>query len=138
MNPEIWGHHGWIFLHSITLVYPDTPTKEDKENVINFFMNTGNVLPCYKCRNNYKKHLVKYPMNDTILKNRENLVKWLINIHNEVNISQDKPILNYEDVVKSFIHNKNDKLFEMYNLIIISLLIVLLIILTVVFMKLIK
>ena len=23
MKPEIWGPHAWMFLHSITLEYPD-------------------------------------------------------------------------------------------------------------------
>ena len=46
MRPEIWGPHAWIFLHSVTLEYPDNPTDEDKQNMINFIDSLGNVLPC--------------------------------------------------------------------------------------------
>ena len=57
MNPKIWGKHAWIFLHSITLAYPNCPTDEEKNNTKNFFISLENILPCYECRRNYKKHL---------------------------------------------------------------------------------
>ena len=31
MEPKVWGSHAWIFLHTITLNYPDEPSKFDKE-----------------------------------------------------------------------------------------------------------
>ena len=37
MDPEVWGPHGWYFLHSITLAYPDNPTDDDKTYHKNFF-----------------------------------------------------------------------------------------------------
>ena len=30
MDPLIWGPHAWFFLHSITLVYPDNPSEQEK------------------------------------------------------------------------------------------------------------
>ena len=30
MLPEIWGKHGWNFLHLITMGYPDNPTEDEK------------------------------------------------------------------------------------------------------------
>ena len=38
MNPKIWGPHAWIFLHSITLNYPENPTPELKKNNIKDFL----------------------------------------------------------------------------------------------------
>ena len=32
MEPKIWGEHAWIFLHTITLNYPEEPTFSDKYN----------------------------------------------------------------------------------------------------------
>ena len=29
-GPDVWGPHGWKFIHYVTLGYPDKPTKEDK------------------------------------------------------------------------------------------------------------
>ena len=37
MNPKIWGPGGWLFLHSITLNYPENPTENDKMYHKNFF-----------------------------------------------------------------------------------------------------
>jgi hypothetical protein len=32
INPNIWGTHGWTFMHYITLAYPENPSEEDKKN----------------------------------------------------------------------------------------------------------
>ena len=37
MDPEIWGPSTWIFLHTITLNYPNNPTIYDKQNYKNFY-----------------------------------------------------------------------------------------------------
>jgi polyphosphate kinase len=34
MRPEVWGPHGWIFLHSVTMNYSDHPSKDDKKYLI--------------------------------------------------------------------------------------------------------
>ena len=57
-----------------------------------FFLNLGNVLPCDKCTKHYKEHLIKYPLSEN-LNSRKELVLWLINIHNEVNKSLGKPVM---------------------------------------------
>lgn len=116
MNPQIWGPHAWIFLHSITLSYPDHPTIQDKTNTKNFFISLKNILPCYKCRNNYLRHLDDYPLTDKILSSRQNLIKWLIDIHNIVNLETGKKEMNYNDVMKQYIklYNPNNLHFRIY------------------------
>jgi hypothetical protein len=104
MDPEVWGPHGWIFLHCITLAYPDCPSKVDKEAMKNFFISLGPVLPCEKCRNNFTKHLIKYPLTDSILCSRDKLVRWLIDIHNEINEINGKPKVTYDDVLFDYLH----------------------------------
>ena len=91
MNPNVWGPHGWIFLHSITLNYPENPTKHDKIKVMEFFNNLGDMLPCDKCSKHFKENIKKYPISQHF-HSRESLVKWLIDIHNEVNKSNNKRI----------------------------------------------
>ena len=90
MKPEVWGPHAWIFLHSITLEYPNNPTNEDKLNIKNFFNSVGLVLPCQKCRLNFNSHLKKYPLTDKVLESKSSLVKWMIDIHNCVNVMNNK------------------------------------------------
>ena len=64
MDPEIWGPHAWIFLHSITLNYPNNPTMYDKQHYKNFFINLHHILPCEWCSKNYIHHLQKYPIDN--------------------------------------------------------------------------
>lgn len=103
MEPTIWGPHAWIFLHSITLGYPEYPTDRDKQNFKNFFENLGYILPCDKCRFNYVEHMKKYNL-DNALGSRDELIKWLVNIHNEVNNLNNKSSMSYENMIKNY-HN---------------------------------
>lgn len=100
MLPEIWGEHGWNFLHLVTLGYPELPTKADKENYYNYLHYLQYVLPCAKCRYNMTDHLEKYPLTDVVLENRTNLTRWGIDLHNVVNFYTGKPMLSYEEAMK--------------------------------------
>lgn len=99
MDPKIWGPHGWTFLHSITLAYSKNPDESDKTNIYKFMINMGRVLPCYKCIKNFKSHIKEFPLTDDILSSRKNLVEWLIDIHNCVNISNSKKVLSYTEAL---------------------------------------
>ena len=101
MNPSIWGPHAWIFLHSITLAYPDCPSNEDKKNIKDFFSALQNILPCPKCKLNYKHHITKYPLTNQILCSKKKLILWLIDVHNAVNKATDKKMLSHEMALKS-------------------------------------
>ena len=119
MDPEIWGPHAWIFLHSITLNYPNNPTMYDKQHYKNFFINLHHILPCEWCSKNYIHHLQKYPI-DNYLNTKKNLVQWLINIHNEINIIFKKKTINYSEFINIYknIYNKKKSFFNFYHLII--------------------
>ena len=120
IGPQVWGPHGWQFIHYITLGYPNNPTFVQKQNYKNFFLSLSNVLPCSICAAHYNENIIKYPLTDEILSSRRNLTFWAIDIHNLVNEFNGKPILNYDDALKligsdekcSFIeNNKNYILF---------------------------
>lgn len=99
LNPKIWGPPTWIFLHSVTLSYPECPTITDKTNIKEFFYAIGKILPCATCRINYVKHITKYPLTDKILSSKKNLVKWLLNIRNEGRKTYGKPPISYEKLL---------------------------------------
>jgi ATP-dependent Zn protease len=107
IKPQIWGEPGWVFLHSITMSYPNYPTPTDKHNFKYFFLNLQNMLPCEKCRINYKYHLLKHPLTNEILCHRDHLIQWLINIRNDLLISMNKPILSLKDILNKM-ENNND------------------------------
>ncbi len=101
MEPQVWGKHGWFFLHSITMGYPDHPTNTDRDKYRNFFYNIGSVLPCNKCQINYRKHMEQIPIEPALI-NRSKLVEWLINIHNLTNRDTGKKELSYAEVIKIY------------------------------------
>lgn len=99
-GPNVWGPHGWRFIHFITLAYPNNPTSEQKLKYKNFFISLGDVLPCHICAAHYKKNLIEIPLSDTVLSSRNNMINWAIDIHNKVNESKNKPILSYDEALK--------------------------------------
>ena len=101
MDPKVWGPHGWQFLHSITLAYPDNPTLEDKNNHAQFFNGIQNILPCQRCRDHYSLSLQELPV-EQHLENKESLFRWLVDIHNQVNVKNNKREYSYDEVTKLY------------------------------------
>ncbi len=99
LGPDVWGPHLWKSLHMITLGYPNEPTEEQRKNYKSFFENFHLVIPCSICANNYKQNLIDIPLTNDILKNKDSLIKWLIDIHNLVNKETGKGILSYEEAI---------------------------------------
>lgn len=123
MNPNVWGNHAWIFLHMITFNYPENPTPQDKKNMHSFFMNLSNVLPCSSCSLNLKKHMLLKPLDDNSLSSKENLIKWLFDIHNMVNASINKNKCTWNQFIKNYdkLNKKNNKKIIYILLIIITI-----------------
>ena len=100
-NNNIWGPPAWTFLHTVTYNYPENPTEDDKRNYHNFFMNLQHILPCEKCKEHYKQNIQKYDLNNS-LGSRQELVKWLIDLHNDVNKDNGKSVWSYSDVFNKY------------------------------------
>ena len=126
MDSNIWGPPAWLFLHTITLNYPDNPTLEDKDNFRIFFNSLKNVLPCDKCKDHYAQNIIETPIQ---LDSKKDLVKWLIEIHNKVNELNNKPILTYDQVVNEYlnIYDKKKINFNKYFLFVIIIIFFLLV-----------
>jgi hypothetical protein len=107
LGPDVWGPHGWKFIHFISLGYPRKPTDDDKNNYRNFFNMIPNILPCSICSNHFKENLIKHPLTDDIMNDRIKLLNWSIDMHNEVNLITNKPIIDYEQGLNLVINNFN-------------------------------
>ena len=125
MEPNIWGPAGWKFLHSITFNYPLTPDYNDKQNYKNFFENLQYVLPCPNCQNHYSQNIIKFPIR---LESRNELVEWLIDIHNEVNKKNNKKVYSYQEVYQNYnqLYNQNKNQY-LYHILILLILIIIVI-----------
>jgi hypothetical protein len=111
MDSNVWGPGAWLFLHSITMTYPEHAGELEKQFYKNFFKNLGNVLPCPKCKIHYNDNLKDFPI-EPHLNSRRQLVEWLINMHNKVNILLDKPTHGYDEVMQLYYkkYYKNDNI----------------------------
>jgi hypothetical protein len=109
MDPNVWGPHAWQFLHSITLAYPDNPTDNDKQHHSQFFDSLKNILPCDKCKNHFTHNLETYPI-ENHLENKESLFRWLVDIHNRVNVINNKREYSYDEVTEIYekMYGKSD------------------------------
>lgn len=110
ITPDIWGPYAWKFIHMVALAYPSKPTEEDKLNYYTFFISISNILPCHLCSDHYKNNLLKHQLTDNVLSSRENLVKWTIDMHNEVNISNNKNVYDYDYAIDLIKNNYNEKI----------------------------
>tara|TARA_B100000035_G_C20760220_1_gene447948 strand:- start:40 stop:447 length:408 start_codon:yes stop_codon:yes gene_type:complete len=121
IKPKIWGPHGWKFMHYVSLGYPDNPTESDKQNYKNFYTSLQHILPCAKCAYNYSHNLKKYPI-DNHLGSRDTLVRWVIDIHNQVNTELNKKEYTYEEALSLYTEEPpkfGDYLFKIIVLVII-------------------
>lgn len=96
---EIWGPLGWKFMHYMTFAYPDKPSRKERRDAESFFMSLKSLLPCKNCKEEYT-NLVNNCKPKT--KSKDSLSRWLVDIHNKVNIRLEKPIITYEHAKKLY------------------------------------
>lgn len=118
ITPEIWGPHGWKFMHYLSFGYPDNPTTEDKNHYKTFFLSLQHVLPCSICAKHYSDNLVQYSLDDA-LKNKDSLIRWVIDIHNDVNEMKGKKIYSYDEAIRLYTTKDDYYLYKIIILIII-------------------
>ncbi len=105
-GPDVWGPHGWKFIHFVTLGYPYHPSQNDKKRYKKFFELIQFMLPCSLCANNYKKHLKEFPLSNEILNDRDKVISWGIKMHNLVNISNNSKVYSDEEALKLILREK--------------------------------
>lgn len=98
MNPKIWGPYMWFILHIISFEYPHNPTEHEKNAYRDFFQTLKYILPCKDCRKHYTKHIQQYPITPH-LDSKKTLIDWLVQVHNSVNISLNKPTLTTQQMI---------------------------------------
>jgi len=98
LPPSVWGPFFWHTMHIVALGYPSSPTYSHKRAAKEFYESLRTLIPCPKCREHYSRHLEKMPISPH-LDRRDDLFRWTVNIHNEVNSLLGKPRLLESDVL---------------------------------------
>ena len=102
INAKQWGSQAWHFIHSVAYTYPENPTESEKDNYLAFINSLSKVLPCSICSEHFMQILQYMPPK---LDSQQDFFNWSIDVHNEVNKSNGKPILSYEDALNQFYLN---------------------------------
>lgn len=107
---SVWGPVGWRYLHCVSFGFPVNPRAYDAEkglvpgttenNYRVFFSLAGKTLPCRLCRESYEKFISDNPIRTG---SRQELTRWLWEIHNMVNkkLGIDEPTF-FEEVTELY------------------------------------
>ena len=105
MLTKIWGACMWHYLHTMSFNYPVNPSIQQKQHYRNFILSLKNVLPCGKCRENFKKNLKHLPLIMSHMKSRDSFSKYVYELHEVVNKMLGKNSkLTYEEVRERYEH----------------------------------
>ena len=122
-KPEVWGPPLWKKLHELTFEYPENPSGIEKKNMIQFFkVDLPKLIPCEECVINYRKKLQRYPI-ELSIDSKDELSRWLIDIHNQVNLATGKPMMPVKDAIALY-KTKNESNKVIIFLIILIILII--------------
>lgn len=99
MMTSIWGPGLWHSLHTISFNYPVLPTKQQKKQYYDFFLSLQHVIPCGKCRDNFKTNLKDVPFSMSVMESRYTFSKYVYDFHEHINkMLNKKSGLTYEMV----------------------------------------
>jgi hypothetical protein len=112
LSPSLWGRQAWHFIHVVALSYPNSPTDAEKENYLAFFKSLRHTLPCPMCAKHFEENMEKLPIR---LENTKDLFQWTVDVHNEVNKSNGKRLLTYEEALKDINRNVMPKVVYKQN-----------------------
>jgi hypothetical protein len=107
IDSNLWGPKGWFFLDTIVLSYPEMPSFNDIKIFKNFFKSIEDILPCTKCRLHFGNYLNKYPLDDSILSSKINLIKWWLKCHNNTRKQQNKELISLDDFYNYYAKQNN-------------------------------
>jgi hypothetical protein len=77
-------------MHIVALGYPGKPTYGNKKAAKEFYESLTFLIPCPVCREHYAEFLKSMPISP-FLDTRDDLFKWTVAIHNNVNEKLGKP-----------------------------------------------
>jgi len=90
---KLWGPLGWMTLHSVSLIYPENPSREEQQIASRFLEVFAETISCPSCRNHFRSmyaiYLTIYP---GFLNSRQSFATFVFRAHNTVNKRLDKPI----------------------------------------------
>ena len=102
-HPEVWGSSFWMVLHISSMTYPASPSPIYKNRMKNFITGIPVMLPCEVCKHHADIYINKiWNKLDYIVSSRDELFKFFVDFHNEVNKRNGKKVLSYQEAYKIY------------------------------------
>ena len=98
---EAWGPALWSALHAMSFAYPLHANAAQKRGALEWLGSVGPLLPCPSCASNWHvetAELSNASDRERILRGRDSLSRYLVEVHNRVNRRIGKPPRGYESV----------------------------------------
>ena len=93
MATKFWGPLGWMTLHSISSIYPESPTNEERLLIEKFVEMFRESITCVHCKGHFTTMLIRYKQkHPDWTSSRYNFFLFVCRAHNTVNRRLDKPI----------------------------------------------
>ena len=89
-----WGPYFWGTLHIACLTAPPVLSEEHKFAFEALVQSFTFVLPCPACQMHFREILNKFPIQNNT---RTELFIWSVHVHNEVNKSLGKPLVDPQE-----------------------------------------
>lgn len=84
---------GWMTLHSVSLIYPETPTPYEQQLVSQWLDLFQACITCPSCRDHFAEMLGRMrALFPTMLRSRADFAEAMFRAHNTVNRRLDKPV----------------------------------------------
>lgn len=100
-DPRIWGPGFWFSLHNSAEHYPHNPSPIVRDRTKGRILAISYEIPCQGCR----PHSISYIENadlDKAVSSKENLIRFYVDFHNQVNKRYNKPLVTYEQARKMY------------------------------------
>lgn len=105
----------WKILHTISFEYPINPDDNNKSDISKLIYNMNNGgISCHDCALHFKTYSDKNKI-ELCYNNKEQLFKYFVDLHNDVNIKTNKQLISIENA-KELYKNSNNELINEYNI----------------------
>lgn len=94
MATKFWGPLGWMMIHSVAAIYPESPTQEERIIIEKFVESFRESITCVHCKSHFGSMLNMYRrQHPEWSSTRYHLFLFVCRAHNTVNKRLDKPII---------------------------------------------
>jgi hypothetical protein len=96
-----WGPLGWATLHSIALLYPDSPTGLEIDLIKRWITSFNDCIVCPSCMEHFRAMRTKYEReHPDMFSSRRALCTFVMRAHNTVNRRTKKKVYTLEESIE--------------------------------------